>query len=83
MEIGQEFYASYWTSVYKPAIRDWRSEYVRAKLVAVSKGKARVIEAEMSEARSKRQRYWVEKAEQNEIGKIKIISKLSILEMIE
>lgn len=69
--------ASYWTAVYKRAIPGWREERVEAVLEVQSPGKARVVAASMERAGSKRQQYNTTGVEMREIGKVKIISKLS------
>ena len=75
--IGEKIKAGYFTAVYKPEIGGFRQEYVDATLEVISPGKARVITADMEQAGSKRQRYYVFGAESKEVGKIKIISKLN------
>ena len=81
--VGQKIKATYWTSVYKPNIGEWRSERVFAELEVISPGKAGVISAEMEPAASNRQRFNNSNAAANEIGKVKIISKLDNVEVIE
>ena len=80
---GQKISAVYCTSVYKPNIGGWRSERVYAELEVISPGRARVISAELEPAMSKRQRFNPSYAAANEIGKVKIISKLDSVEVIE
>lgn len=80
---GQKISAVYCTSVYKPNIGGWRSERVFAELEVISPGKARVIYANLDPAMSKRQRFNVSNAAAKEHGKIKIISKLDSVEVIE
>ena len=81
--VGQRISATYWTSVYKPNIGGWRSEKVFAELEVISPGRARVIYANLNPATSKRQRFNASNAAANEIGCVKIISKLSNVEVIE
>jgi len=81
-EAGQKIKAGYYTSVYKPKLDGWRSEYVEATLEVISPGKARVISAEMEQAGSKRQGFYVAGAESKEKGKVKIISKLQKVELM-
>ena len=80
---GQKIRAVYCTSVYKPNIGEWRSERVFAELEVISPGRAKVIRADIDPAMSKRQRFNPSYAAANEIGKIKIISKLDSVEVIE
>lgn len=80
---GQKISALYWTSVFKPEIGGWRSEKVIAELKVISPGRARVISAELKPAMSYRQRFNVLNAAAKEIGKVKIISKLDSVEVIE
>ena len=80
---GQKISAVYSTSVYKPNIGGWRSERVFAELEVISPGRAKVVFAEMDPAMSNRQRFNVSNAAAKEIGKIKIISKLDSVEVIE
>ena len=80
---GQKIRATYWTSVYKPQIGGWRSERVFGELEVISPGKAKVISAELDQAGSHRQSFNVSNAAAKEIGKIKIISKLDSVEVIE
>lgn len=77
IEKGTKLKATYYTSVYKFNLSGFRSEKVEATLVALSPGKAKVVKASMAKAGSKRQEYNVSRAEYEEIGKTKIISKLS------
>ena len=81
--VGQKIRATYWTEVYKPNIGAWRSERVFAKLEVISPGKAKVIWANLDPAMSKRQRFNVSNAASKEHGKVKIISKLDNVEVIE
>lgn len=80
---GQKISAVYCTSVYKPNIGEWRSERVFAELEVISPGRARVIYANLDPAMSNRQRFNVSEAAAKEKGKIKIISKLDSVEVIE
>ena len=80
---GQKISAVYWTGVYKGNIGGWRSERVIAELEVISPGRARVISAELEPAMSKRQKFNPSYAAANEIGKLKIISKLDSVEVIE
>ena len=80
---GQKIRATYWTSVYKPQIGEWRSERVFAELEVISPGRAKVIWANLEPAMSNRQRFNVSSAASEEHGKVKIISKLDSVEVIE
>ena len=80
---GQKISAVYCTSVYKPNIGGWRSERVFAELEVISPGRARVVWANLDPAMSNRQRFNVSEAAAKEKGKIKIISKLDSVEVIE
>ena len=80
---GQKISATYWTGVYKPNIGSFRSERVFAELEVISPGRARVIYANLEPAMSNRQRFNVSEAAAKEKGKIKIISKLDSVEVIE
>ena len=80
---GQKISAVYSTSVYKPNIGGWRSERVSAELEVISPGRARVIYANLEPAMSNRQKFNVSNAAAKEIGKVKIISKLDNIEVIE
>ena len=80
---GQKISAVYCTSVYKPNIGGWRSERVYAELEVISPGRAKVIYANLDPAMSNRQKFNVSYAAANEIGKVKIISKLDSVEVIE
>ena len=80
---GQKISAVYSTGVYKPNIGGWRSERVFAELEVISPGKAKVIYANLDPAMSKRQRFNPSYAAANGIGKIKIISKLDSVEVVE
>lgn len=44
---GMKIRAGYWTSVYKPNLSGWRSEYVKAELEVITPKKARVTDAVM------------------------------------
>ncbi len=78
--VGQTIKAQYKTAIYKPAIGGWRQERVNATLEVISPGKARVLSASVDEPRSKRQWFNVNGIESREEGKIKLISKLDILD---
>ena len=80
---GQKISAVYCTSVYKPNIGGWRSERVFAELEVISPGRAKVIWANLEPAMSNRQRFNVSSAASKEHGKVKIISKLDNVEVIE
>ena len=80
---GQKISAVYWTSVYKGNIGGWRSERVFAELEVISPKRAKVISANLKPAMSKRQKFNPSYAAAKEIGKIKIISKLDCVEVIE
>ena len=81
--VGQKIRATYWTGVYKPQIGEWRSERVFAELEVISPGRAKVIWANLEPAMSKRQRFNVSSTASKEHGKVKIISKLDCVEVIE
>ena len=81
--VGQKIRATYWTSVYKPQFGEWRSERVFAELEVITPGRAKVIWANLDPAMSKRQRFNVSSAASKEHGKVKIISKLDSVEVIE
>ena len=80
---GQKISAMYCTSVYKPNIGGWRTVRVFAKLEVISPKRAKVIYASLSPAVSKRQSFNPSYAAAKEIGKVKIISKLDSVEVIE
>ena len=80
---GQKIRADYWTSVYKPNIGGWRSERVFAELEVISPGRAKVIRARLDPAMSNRQRLNASTTAPTEHGKVKIISKLDSVEVIE
>ena len=80
--VGQKIRATYWTSVYKPQIGEWRSERVFAELEVITPGRAKVIWANLEPAMSNRQRFNVSSAASKEHGKVKIISKLDSVEVI-
>ena len=81
--VGQKIKATYWTSVYKQQIGEWRSERVFAELEVITPGKAKVIWANLEPATSNRQRFSVSNAAAKEHGKVKIISKLDNVEVVE
>lgn len=81
--IGQKIRAVYWIGVYKPTIGGFRSERVSAELEVISPGRAKVVKASLDPAHSNRQYFNVSYAANNQIGVIKIISKLSSVEVIE
>ena len=81
--VGHKIKATYWTGVYKPNIGGFRSEMVSAELEVISPGRAKVIWANLDPASSNRQRFGVSNAAAKEIGKVKIISKLGNVEVIE
>ena len=80
---GQKISAVYCTSVYKPNIGGWRSEKVFAELEVITPGRAKVIYANLDPAMSKRQQFNPSYAAAKETGKVKIISKLDSVEVIE
>ena len=80
---GRKISAVYCTSVYKPNIGGWRSERVFAELEVISPGRAKVIYANLDPAMSNRQKFDPSYAAAKEIGKVKIISKLDSVEVIE
>lgn len=79
---GDRISAEYYASVYKPALAGWRSERVRAVLEVISPGKARVISAEMEQAGARRQEYNVRRAEAEQVGAVKIISRLTGVKLV-
>ena len=81
--VGQKIKATYWASVYKPVINGWRTAMVFAELEVISPARARVVSASFVKAKSKRQNFNPKYAAANEIGRVKIISKLSNVEVIE
>ena len=81
--VGQKIKATYWTGVYKPNIGAWRSERVFAELEVISPGRAKVIWANLEPAMSNRQKFNVSSTAAKERGKVKIISKLDSVEVIE
>lgn len=81
-QAGQKIRANYYASVYKPSMGAWRSEWVEAELEVISPGKAKVVSATMEQAGSNRQRFNVGANESKQIGSVKIISKLSNVEII-
>lgn len=81
--VGQKIRATYWIGVYKPNIGGFRSEMVSAELEVISPGRARVIRAELDPAHSNRQWFNASYAASEEIGAVKIISKLGNVEVIE
>ena len=80
---GQKIRAVYWTGVYKPQIGGFRSERVFAELEVITPGRAKVLSANLDPATSIHQRFNVLIAAGKEIGKVKIISKLDSVEVIE
>ena len=80
---GQKISAVYCSGVYKPNIGGWRSEKVFAELEVISPARARVIYANLNPATSKRQRFNASSTACKEHGKVKIISKLDSVEVIE
>ena len=81
--VGQKIRAIYWIGVYKPSIGGFRSERVSAELEVISPGRAKVVKAELDSARSNRQWFNVSCAANNQIGAVKLISKLGSIEVIE
>ena len=81
--VGQRIRATYWVGVYKPNIGGFRTEMVSAELEVISPGRAKVVKAELNPAFSNRQRFSVSGAASKEQGKVKIISKLDSVEVIE
>ena len=81
--VGQKIRAVYWVGVYKPNIGGFRSEMVRAELEVISPGRAKVVKAELDSAHSNRQWFNASYAANNQIGAVKIISKLCNVEVIE
>lgn len=71
---GDRISAEYYASVYKPALAGWRSERVRAVL--------EVISAEMEQAGARRQEYNVRRAEAEQVGAVKIISRLTGVKLV-
>lgn len=76
MTKGTKFTADYKIGCYKERIGGYRSEWVHATLIAVSDKMAVVEKAEMEEAGSHRQEYFVAYYEKKEIGKKKRINCL-------
>lgn len=81
--VGQKIRATYWIGVYKPNIGGFRSEMVSAELEVISPGRARVIRAELDPAHSNRQWFNASYAANDQIGAVKIISRLGNVEVIE
>ena len=81
--VGQKIRAVYWIGVYKPNIGGFRSEMVSAELEVISPGRAKVVKAELDPAFSNRQRFNASSTACKEHGKVKIISKLDSVEVIE
>ena len=81
--IGQKIRATYWIGVYKPNIGGFRSEMVSAELEVISPGKAKVVKAELDPAHSNRQWFNSSNVAHEEIGNVKIISRLGNVEVIE
>lgn len=81
-EAGQRIAAGYYASVYKPNIGGWRSEWVEAELEVISPGRAKVVSCHIEEATSRRQDFSVSRAEADQIGAVKIISKLSNVRVV-
>lgn len=80
---GQKIRVVHCTSVYKPNIGGWRSERVFAELEVITPGRAKVIRANLEQAMSNRQSFNPSYVAANEIGKVKIISKLDSVEVID
>ena len=81
--VGQKIRAVYWVGVYKPNIGGFRTEMVSAELEVISPGRARVIQAYLEPAYSKRQWFSASYAASKQIGAIKYISRLGNVEVIE
>ena len=81
--VGQKIRATYWIGVYKPNIGGFRSEMVSAELEVISPGRAKVVKAELDPAFSNRQWFNASSTARKEIGAVKIISRLSNVEVIE
>lgn len=80
--VGQKIRGTYWIGVYKPNIGGFRSEMVSAELEVISPGRAKVVKAELDSAHSNRQWFNASKTAHNEIGAVKIISKLGNVEVM-
>lgn len=80
---GQRISATYWVKAFKPYMDEWSPERVTAVLEVLSPGKARVISAEMEPATSRRQIYAMPSYRDRQIGKVKLISKLDSVKVIE
>ena len=80
--VGQKIRATYWIGVYKPNIGGFRSEMVSAELEVISPGRARVIRAELDPAHSNRQWFNASNAANDQIGAVKIISRLGNVEEV-
>ena len=76
MTKGTRFTADYEIGCYKERIGGYRSEWVHATLIATSDKMAVVEKAEMEQAGSNRQKYFVAYYEKKEIGKKKRIGCL-------
>ena len=81
--IGQKIRATYWIGVYKPNIGGFRTEMVSAELEVISPGRAKVVKAELDPAHSNRQWFNASSTAHKEIGAVKIISRLSNVEVEE
>ena len=81
--VGQKIRATYWIGVYKPNIGGFRSEMVSAELEVISPGRAKVVKAELDPAHSNRQWFNASHTASEEIGAVKIISRLGNVEVIE
>ena len=80
---GQKIRATYWIGVYKPNIGGFRTEMVSAELEVISPGRAKVVKAELDPAHSNRQWFNASNTANNQIGAVKLISKLGNVEVIE
>lgn len=81
--VGQKIRAAYWIGIYKPNLGGFRSERVSAELEVISPGRAKVVKAELDPAHSNRQWFNASYAASKEIGVVKIISRLSNVEVME
>lgn len=70
----------YWTGVYKPSLRAYRSERVEAIAEKISEKRVKIISASLEKASSKRQQFNVNFVAGLEEGKIKNISALNVIE---
>ncbi len=70
---------TYYTSVFKPAIGGWRQEKVWAAVEFISPKMVKVVDARMEDADSRRQAFSATRRAQEEIGKKKRLSSVTIV----